>query len=132
MPPSSVPVCQSLPAHALRRAALALFLGLPLAAAEATTFTWDNTTGLWSEAARWGGTAPTGANAADVLVFGGDVGTCNFAATEDLAATPFRLHALVLNATNTLASGLAQTLDFDGSAAGLSFAASGGVGPSVT
>ena len=97
------------------RVALAVLLGLPIAAASAGTFTWNNTTGSWSEAARWGGTAPTGTNVTDILVLGGDVGTLagtapNYAATENLAGTPFVLNQMTFNATDVNPSGLDQTL----------------------
>ena len=52
-----------------------------------------------------------GINPADMLVFGGDVGTTagvapNYAATSEIAATPFLLNAFPLNATD--AAGLAS------------------------
>ena len=119
------------------RVALAVLLGLPIAAASAGTFTWNNTTGSWSEAARWGGTAPTGANVTDILVFGGDVGTLagtapNYAATENLAGTPFVLNQMTFNATDVNPSGLDQTLVAGAGAKGVRFAANGATGPGIT
>jgi len=119
------------------RVALAVLLGLPIAAASAGTFTWNNTTGSWSEAARWGGTAPTGANVTDILVFGGDVGTVvgtapNYAATEDLAGTPFVLNQMTFNATDVNGLGVDQTLVAGVGAKGVRFAANGATGPAIT
>ncbi len=89
-------------------ASIATALALVPRALDAATFTWSNVTGNWSDAALWGGTAPTGTNPADVLVFGGDVGTTagtapNYTATNDIAVTPFILGGLTLNATNAAA-----------------------------
>ena len=119
------------------RVALAVLLGLPIAAASAGTFTWNNTTGSWSEAARWGGTAPTGANVTDILVFGGDVGTLagtapNYEATEDLAGTPFVLNRMTFNATDVNGLGVDQTLVAGVGAKGVRFAANGATGPAIT
>ena len=93
------------------RAALALLLGLPIAAASAATFTWNNTTGNWSVGGNWGGSAPSGTNVTDVLVFGGAVGTTvgtapNYTATNNIAATPFRFNQLTLQTTDAGVSGL--------------------------
>ena len=77
----------------------------------AGTFIWNNATGNWSDGSKWqGGSAPTGASASDVLVFGGDVGTTagtapNYTATNEIPAAPFLLNAFTLNATD--AAGLA-------------------------
>src|SRR5262249_27023465 len=79
-----------------------------------TTYTWNNTTGVWSDASKWGGTAPTGTDSTDILVFGGSGGT-GYTATNDLAGQPFLLNQLRLESTasaaNTLAGG---TLRFSG------------------
>ena len=94
------------------RAALALLLGLPIAAASAATFTWvSGTTGNWSVGGNWGGSAPGGTNVTDVLVFGGAVGTTvgtapNYTATNNIAATPFRFNQLTLQTTDAGASGV--------------------------
>ncbi len=81
------------------RAAAALLLGLPIAAS-ATTFTWNTATGSWGTNGNWlGGTAPTGTNPADVLVFGGDV-TAPYTSTNNVGAIPFKLNQLVLQATD--------------------------------
>ena len=114
-----------------------MLLGLPIAAASAGTFTWNNTTGSWSEAARWGGTAPTGADVTDILVFGGDVGTLagtapNYVATEDLAGTPFVLNQMTFNATDVFVTGLDHTLVAGVGAKGVRFAANGATGPGIT
>ena len=119
------------------RVALAVLLGLPIAAASAGTFTWNNTTGSWSEAARWGGTAPTGADVTDILVFGGDVGTLagtapNYVATEDLAGTPFVLNQMTFNATDVFGTGVDHTLVAGVGSKGVRFAANGATGPAIT
>ena len=80
------------------RAALALLLGLPLAA-RAATFTWNSTVGSWSDGTKWGGSAPTGTNASDVLVFGGDV-SLGYTATNNVAVTRFQLNQLTLQTTD--------------------------------
>ena len=126
--------CKSSPAL---RAALALLLGLPIAAASAGTFTWNNTAGSWSDAARWGGSAPTGANSTDILTFGGDVGSVpgsapNYVATEDLGGTPFVLNQITFNATDAGLTGLDQTLVAAPSAKGVRFRANGATGPRIT
>ena len=77
-------------------------------ALDAATFNWANVTGNWSDSALWGGTAPTGTNLTDVLIFAGDVGTTagsapNYTATNDIAVTPFALSGLTLNATDAAA-----------------------------
>lgn len=119
------------------RVAAALLAGWPIAAAHAGTFTWNNTTGNWSDAARWGGTAPTGADATDILIFGGDVGTTegvapNYVATENLAGTPFVLNQMVFNATDAGGTGLDQKLVAGAGAKGVRFVANGGTGPAIT
>ncbi len=93
------------------RAALALLLGLPIAAASASTFTWNNTTGNWNDGTKWGGSAPTGTNAADVLIFGGDVGAVlgtapNYTATNNVPVTRFQLNQLTLQTTDAGVTGL--------------------------
>ena len=100
--PKSIPVL---------RAALALLLGLPIAAASAATFTWNNTTGNWNDGTKWGGSAPSGTNATDVLVFGGDVGAVvgtapNYTATNNVAVTRFQLNRLTLQTTDAGVTGL--------------------------
>ena len=85
------------------RAALALLLGLPIAAS-AATFTWNSTTGNWSDGTKWGGSAPSGTNATDVLVFSGDV-SLNYTSTNDVAATRFQLSQLTLLTADSLSSG---------------------------
>ncbi len=93
------------------RAALSLLLGLPIAAASAATFTWNNTTGNWNDGTKWGGSAPTGTNAADGLVFGGDVGAVlgtapNYTATNNVPVTLFQLNQLTLQTTDAGVTGL--------------------------
>jgi len=58
-----------------------------------------------------GGSAPTGTNPTDVLVFGGDVGTTagtapNYTATNNVAVTRFQLNQLTLQTTDTGNSGI--------------------------
>ena len=89
--------------------------GLPIAATHAVTYTWTNVSGNWSVAANWvGNVAPSGANATDVLLFSGNVGTIAtptiYTATNDVASPPFILNELSLNATDSGASGLAHIL----------------------
>ena len=82
------------------RAAAALLLGLPIASVSAATFTWNTTTGSWGTNGNWlGGTAPTGTNPADVLVFGGNVSP-SYTATNNIGAIPFKLNQLILQATD--------------------------------
>ena len=99
--PSPVSPRNTIPAL---RAALALLLGLPIAAASAATFTWNSTTGNWNDAARWGGLAPSGTDSTDVLVFGGDVSVL-YTATNNVAATPFQLNQLTLQTTDAGVTG---------------------------
>ena len=91
----------------LRRFPLALLaLAGPILPLGAATFTWTNATGNWSIPANWtGNAAPSGNGTADVLVFGGDVGSTagtapNYTATNDIATIPFQLNAITLNATD--------------------------------
>ena len=119
------------------RAALALFLGLPIASASAASIAWNNTTGNWSDGTKWSGPAPTGADPTDVLSFAGDVGTVagtppNYVMTEDLAGTPFILNQISLNVTNASATNLTQRLIASASAKGLRFVANGAIGPQIT
>ena len=86
------------------RAALALLLSLPIAAASAATFTWNSTTGNWSDGTKWGGSAPTGTNATDVLVFGGDVALA-YTATNNVAVARFQLNQLTLQTTDAGVTG---------------------------
>lgn len=118
-------------------AALALLLGLPMAVASAGTFTWNNTTGSWSDASKWGGSAPTGADVSDILIFGGDVGSVvgsapNYVATEDLVGTRFLLNQMTFNATDGGLTGLDQTLRASVGAMGVRLMANGGTGPQMT
>ena len=101
---TSVAPLTSRPTIPLLRAALALLLGLPIAAASAATFTWNSTTGNWSDGTKWGGTAPTGTNATDVLVFGGDV-SLNYTSTNNVAVPRFQLNQLTLQTADSLVSG---------------------------
>ncbi len=93
-----------LPLTPALRAALALLLGLPIAAASAATFTWNNTTGNWNVGGNWGGSAPSGTNVTDVLVFGGSVAV-PYTATNNVAAAPFQFNRLTLQTTDAGASG---------------------------
>src|SRR5438309_7994474 len=98
----------------LRRYAFAAAPWLVVAATPllASTFTWvtpSPVTGNWSDSTRWGGTAPTGLNASDELVFGGDVGNTGaptvYTATDDIntgagvTSGPFLLNKMTLQAT---------------------------------
>ena len=102
--------------------ASALLLGLTCGHAIAATFQWNNATGPWSNPADWqGGTAPIGTNFTDILSFAGDTGTTagtppNYTATNDVAATPFRLNALSLNATDAAALATDPPLILSGTA----------------
>ncbi len=97
-------------------ASAAALLVLPPIPVHAATFVWDNTSGVWSDAARWGGAAPTGTNPADVLVFGGDVATAPYTALNDIAfpLTPFQLNQFVLQASDSTASGADHFLASNG------------------
>ncbi len=81
-------------------------IGLAIPSLRAASFDWGNATGNWSIGAAWtGAAAPTGTNATDVLTFGGDVGTTagtapNYTATNDIAASPFQINRIVLQATD--------------------------------
>ena len=100
---SSVVPCSPRRTIPVLRAALALLLGLPIAAS-AATFTWNSTTGNWSDGTKWGGSAPSGTNATDVLVFGGDV-SLNYTSTNNVAVTRFQLNQLTLQTADSLVSG---------------------------
>ena len=100
---SSVVPCSPRRTIPVLRAALALLLGLPIAAG-AATFTWNSTTGNWSDGTKWGGSAPSGTNATDVLVFGGDV-SLNYTSTNNVAVTRFQLNQLTLQTADSLVSG---------------------------
>ncbi len=102
--PDPIPHMQSTPRRLL--VLLALTAAASLTSARGGTFTWNNASGNWSVGASWlGGGAPSGMNAADVLVFGGDVGTLagtppNYTATNDITAVPFFLNQITLQATD--------------------------------
>ena len=93
-------------------------LGVSISSLWAASFDWGNATANWSTGAAWtGASAPTGTNPTDVLTFGGDVGTTagtapNYTATNDIAASPFQLNRIVLQATdaNNLATDPPHTL----------------------
>ena len=79
--------------------------------AGAATFVWLNTNGVWSDPAKWSGTAPSGTDSTDILVFGGDVNPpLRYASTNDLAAMPSLLNRLVFNASNMDNSGEAHEI----------------------
>ncbi len=111
----------------------ALLLGLTCSHVVAATFQWNNATGSWSNPANWqAGTAPVGADFSDILSFAGDTGTTagippNYTATNDVAATPFRLNALSFNATDAAALATDPPLILSGTA--LSF---GGANPEIS
>ena len=110
----------------------ALLLGLACSHAIATTFQWNNVTGPWSSPASWqGGVAPIGADFTDILSFGGDSGTTagsppHYTATNDIAAVPFFLNALSLNATDAAGLPTDPPLILSGNALSL-----GGVNPEI-
>ncbi|MDB5294286.1 MAG: Extracellular serine protease precursor, partial [Phycisphaerales bacterium] len=88
-------------------------VGLLPAGGRAGTFVWDNTTGNWSDPARWGGTAPA-SSPANTLQFGS--GAADYTSTNNIG-TGFQLNRMDLVAaparTNVItASALANTLDF--------------------
>ena len=70
----------------------------------AANFNWFNTNGSWSAGANWEGSAPTGTDANDSLTFGGSVAV-PYLSTNDIAAVPFQLDQLIINATDAGASG---------------------------
>lgn len=102
--------------------AAALLLGLCCSGTFGATFQWNNATQNWSATAGWaGGAAPSGSSTADILSFGGDTGTVpgtapNYTATNDIAATPFLLNAISLNATDVAALATDPALNIAGSA----------------
>jgi fibronectin-binding autotransporter adhesin len=78
----------------------------------AATFTWGGATGVWNAGASWvGGVAPTGSDFTDILIFGGPVGT-PYLSTDNFA-TPFALNQIVLEATDSGASGAAHIIAAD-------------------
>ncbi len=80
------------------------------APSKAATFTWQNVTGNWATGTNWvGGSAPTGLDSTDVLVFGGPV-TSLWTATNDVVASPFLLNQISLTATDPLSSQDAHTI----------------------
>jgi fibronectin-binding autotransporter adhesin len=99
------------------RPLFASIIALYAGQARAATFTWGSTTGSWATGAAWvGGAAPTGTNAADVLVFTGNVGSAasptTYTSTNNVAAVPFLLKDLVFTATDAAptTSGLSHTI----------------------
>jgi len=93
-------------------AAIGLF-GMATAAAPAETYLWNNTSGNWSDAARWTNGVPV-SNAGTVLQFG--AGAADYTATFDLPSG-FELNRIDLTAspsgTNVItAPTLGSTLDF--------------------
>ena len=119
----------------LTGAIAALLCGALPDAADAATFTWGNPTpgtGNFSDATKWfGGGGPTGVDATDVLLFGGDVGTVGvptfYTATVDGPASPFLLNQLTFSGTTaTPGTGPVQTI------AGTVPLLFGGTNPTIT
>ncbi len=120
----------------LAGAITALLCGALPDAADAATFTWGNptpVTGNFSDATKWFGgvVGPTGADATDVLLFGGDVGTVGvptiYIATVDGPASPFLLNQLTFSGTTaTPGTGPVQTI------AGTVPLLFGGTNPAIT
>ncbi len=75
----------------------------------AANFNWFNSNGNWSAGANWGGAAPSGTDASDSLTFGGSV-AAPYLSTNDIAATPFQLDQLIINATDPGATGASHTI----------------------
>jgi autotransporter-associated beta strand protein len=115
------------PARVLLAAAGAILLA-NLAACPALlagTFTWDSTTGNWSDAARWGGTSPTGTNNTDILRFNG-AGSVSYTSTNDVATVPFVLNQIVLNSTAAVTNSVGgNSIQFAGAAPTLTQSGSG-------
>ena len=110
-----------------------LLFGNAAESVRAATFNWANLPGLgnFSVPGNWGGTVPTGLDPTDILVFGGDVGTnvspSNYTATNDIAANPFLLNRIVLQATTTTpGTGPVDTI------VGTTALLFGGVNPTIT
>ena len=117
--------------HILSGAIAVLLFGSQTDSVHAATFTWGNITGSFTVPANWGGTAPTGTDATDILVFGGNVGTVgsptSYVATNDSPTNPFLINQLMLQAnTTTPGTGPVDTI------AGPSGLLLGGVSPSIT
>lgn len=110
-------------------------LVLSASAASGANFNWINATGNWSVGGNWGGTAPSGLVSTDTLTFAGNVGTVGaptiYTATNDIAAIPFLLNQLLLQATDPAASGndhilAGNALRLSAAAAGIVQSGSGG------
>jgi autotransporter-associated beta strand protein len=89
---------------------------VPPAGAQLLTSIWDNTTGVWSDSARWD-VAPVSSNDT-VLVFGG---TGGYRATNNTGVVPFILNQFIFNGASGTSSNLGTALEFQ--------VASGGAGP---
>lgn len=73
---------------------------LHIPSAQAATFTWVTGSNFWSVPAAWTPAgAPLGTNPADILVFAGDIGTSPYVSDNNIAAFPFLLNRINLNAT---------------------------------
>ena len=101
-------------------------------AVDAATFTWGNVTGTFIDPTKWvGGTAPTGSNATDILIFGGDVGTAaaltNYTATSTGLGDFFLINQLTFQGTTaTPGSGPVDTIN------GVTPILFGGTNPTIT
>ncbi len=97
-------------------ASVATLFAIPVATGFAGSFSWNNQTGNWSVGSNWsGGASPTGSDVTDVLTFAGNVGTVatptTYISTQNIAVDPFLLNQIVLNGTDTNASGHTHTID---------------------
>jgi autotransporter-associated beta strand protein len=99
-----VSLLRSLPPLLTSTTALLLW-GMPSNFSMAATFTWANVNGNFTDAASWmDGIVPSGTNATDVLVFGGNVGSnltpTNYVASSNSAISPFLINQLQFTAAN--------------------------------
>ena len=84
--------------------------GAPLISAEAALFTWNNTTGTWSQASNWTPPlAPSGTDPTDILTFGGNVAT-PYVSTNNLGANPAILNQFIFAAQDPTSTGGVQII----------------------
>lgn len=98
--------------HSILFAVCAVLLAL-CDCARAANFDWFNSNGGWSAGTNWGGVAPTGLGANDSLTFGGSVAV-PYLSTNDIAAVPFQLDQLVINATDAGGTGFSHVIAGNG------------------
>ena len=116
----------------LAGAIAALIVGAHSDNANAVTFTWAGVTGTFIDGNKWvGGTAPSGLDPLDMLIFAGDVGTTispsNYIATSNGLGNFFLVNQLNFQATTTTpGTGPVQTIT------GFTPILLGGANPTIT